>query len=186
MALLSSSAVTGSAGAARNGASLVGTLVRLWPGALAGAIALLACSSSSDRPPQLGACVPTHDIMCGSPTTAGGGGTPASDAAASDSGTEIVGEGGSCTGATEIFGTAAPSCVSCVTASCCGAASCPNDPNCVSIAVCVTQTCLANNTSCLPTCEGAAPTATGTEYISFQQCVGENCPGCPALAPGDL
>ncbi len=171
MALLSSSAFT--------------PLVRLWPAALAGALALAACSSSSDRPPQIGACVPTHGITCGGPTTAGGGSAPG-DAAVSDSGTEIVGEGGSCTGAAEIFGTAASSCVTCVETSCCGAASCPNDPNCVSIAVCVAQTCLANDTSCLPTCEGAAPTATASEYIAFQQCLGQSCPGCPALAPGDL
>ncbi len=105
---------------------LPGTLVRLWPGALAGGIALLACSSSSDRPPQLGACVPTHGVACSTPTTAGGGSPPSDAAAASDSGTEIVGEGGSCTGASEIFSAAAPSCVSCIAASCCAnAASCP-------------------------------------------------------------
>lgn len=131
--------------------------------------------------------MPTHDVMCGGPVAAGGGGAPPSDAStATDSGVEI-GEGGSCTGANEIFASAAPSCVSCVAASCCAtSASCPNNPNCVSIAVCVTMTCLANDTSCLPTCEGATPTATATEYIDFQQCVGANCPGCPALSPGDL
>jgi hypothetical protein len=188
MALRSSSAFAGSAGAARAG-SLAGALVvGFWPAALAGAIALLACSSSSDRPPQLGACVPTHGITCGNPSTAGGGGgPPPSEAGASDSGTEIEGEGGSCTGASEIFGTAASSCVTCVATNCCASAtSCPNDPNCVSIAVCVTQTCLADDTSCLPTCEGASPTATATEYTAFQQCLGISCPGCPALAPGDL
>ncbi len=174
------------AGAASPGA---GTLRRLWPAALAGALALLACSSSSPNPPQLPGCVPTKDVSCGGPV-AGGGTTPPSDggAVAIDSGTE-VGEGGTCAGATQIFPTAtsAASCATCVAANCCSSAtSCPNDPSCVSLALCVTSQCLPNDQSCLPTCEAGAMTGTITEYIDFQQCVGQSCPGCPALGSGDL
>jgi hypothetical protein len=48
------------------------------------------------------------------------------------------------------------------------------------------MTCLSNDQSCLLTCEGASPPGTINEYIMFQQCVGSNCPGCPALAGGNL
>jgi hypothetical protein len=154
---------------------------------LAGALAaLMACSSSSSpNPPQLGTCVPKDGVPCGA-TTPGGGTSPPSDAGvapAPDTGVATAG----CPGATQIFNAAASSCATCVENNCCSSStSCPNDPACLSVAVCVATSCLQNDQSCLVTCEGASPPGTITEYIDFQQCVGASCPGCPALGGGDL
>jgi hypothetical protein len=151
------------------------------PAALATLVAvagLLACSSSSPRPPEPGTCVPTAHTPCSvSPAVGGGSSTGTGDAGVGE--TVPTGEGGSCAGASAIY-SASVSCASCVAASCCSTGtSCPNDPSCTTIAVCVVTSCLPNDPSCLPTCEAASATNTITEYVDFEQCVGSNCPGCP-------
>jgi hypothetical protein len=154
---------------------------------LAAALATLAaaCSSSTSgpNPPLLGPC-----SNCGGPVGGAGGSSAQGDGGGpTDSSTVVVGEGGTCAGASEIFSTALSSCATCVAEHCCvNATSCPNDPACTAIAVCVVQSCLANDPSCLPTCEGAAETGTITEYIDFQQCVGADCSGCPSTAGPDM
>ena len=121
---------------------------------------LVACSSSSgpNPPQQSAACSPVNGVACtsgvsgGSPSHLGDGG-----GGASDSGSGISAEGGSCPAASEIFSaatmsTSPASCVSCVEANCCqSATSCPNDPACLAVATCVVTQCLANDSSCLPT-----------------------------------
>lgn len=154
---------------------------------LSAACAIAGCSSN-ERPSELGACESTTGLPCASPVSVGrsapqgDGGQPSIGAGAT-----VVAEAGACPGASQIFGATnaivSTTCVTCVAANCCeSAASCPNDPVCLSIATCVVTQCLANDVSCLPTCEGAAPTGAVTEYIDFQQCVGQSCPGCPLVS----
>jgi hypothetical protein len=180
--------------ARRVGASFARLVSRAAPAAFAAAFFLglgavgsvgSGCSSSSSKPPQLAGCEATNGIPCVAPVSGGGSSPPADGGGEfTDSGSAAT-EAGTCAGASQIFGVAAGSCAACVAMACCaGPTSCPNDPNCVSIAVCVNQTCLANDQSCVPTCEGASAPGTITEYIQFQQCVGVNCAGCPALAAG--
>lgn len=153
--------------------------------------ALLACSSSNPSPPegsprQLGACTPIGAATCGARPVGGGTTAPSRDAGTPPVVTTVT-DAGNCPGVTAIFGAAGSSCAACVQNQCClSPTSCPNDPACLSIAVCVAMTCLQNDQSCLVTCEGASPPDTINEYIAFQQCVGANCPGCPALRAGDL
>lgn len=169
--------------------ALARRVARLWSVAVAGTAALLACSASSTpHPPEMGPCVETNGVPC-RVSSPGGGASPPSDGGGNptDSGAVPEGEGGTCPGTSEIFANAAASCAGCAAAKCCAnATSCPNDPNCLSIAVCVTMQCLANDQSCLPNCEAAAPTGSITAYIDFQQCIGENCTGCTALSPTDI
>ena len=133
----------------------------------------------------MGPCIPTSGTTCGGPAAGGGGSPPGEGGIASDSGAE-EGEGGLCPAAAEIFNMGASTCASCVAANCCSATSCPNDQACVAIATCVAQSCLLNDGTCLTTCEGASPTGTVTEYIDFQQCVGQSCVGCPLVNAGDI
>jgi hypothetical protein len=145
-----------------------------------------ACSASSaPNPPATGECKATPTVPC-SAQIATGGGSSSQGGGTNDAGPGIASEGGVCAPASEIYAGSA-SCAACVAAMCCGAAtSCPNDPNCTQIAVCVVQSCLPNDPSCLPTCEGASPTSAITEYVAFEQCVGSNCPGCPNGAGSDI
>jgi hypothetical protein len=166
--------------------------------AAAAAVAIVAfgpACSSNPSPPQLEGCTSVNGARClgpvqgGGPGAPGDGGLPVVDAGIAPTGDAAT----ACPGASQIFAASTASnassmsCISCVATNCCsGGTTCPNDPACVSIASCVATQCLANDQSCLPTCEGAAPTGTVTEYIDFQQCVGQSCPGCPLLAAAGL
>ncbi len=130
--------------------------------------------------------MPTNGAECTGPVS-GGGTSPPRDGGVFDGGVVFVTEAGTCTGANQIFTTPGSSCANCIAAACCsGPTSCPNDPACISVAACVATSCLANDQSCLATCQGAAPTGTLTEFTTFQQCTGTNCPGCPLSAAADL
>jgi hypothetical protein len=153
--------------------------------------AIAAACSSNPSPPQLDGCTSTNGTPCVGPVHGGGSSAQGDGGLVSvDAGVAPTGDAGaSCPGAAQIFtqttasNASSMSCISCVAENCCsGGTSCPNDPACVSIAMCIVTQCLANDQSCLPTCEGAAPTGTITEFIDFQQCVGQACPGCPLFA----
>src|SRR5262249_47907254 len=104
-----------------------------------------------------------------------------------DAAAVAVADAAVCPGAAQIFATPGSSCAACVAANCCnGPTACLNDPNCLAIATCVVTLCIANNTSCLPTCEGAAFTNSLTSFFEFQQCVGQDCLGCSLIAAAVL
>ena len=163
-----------------------------WAAAICAIAALVSGSCSSEsRPAQLQGCTSAaNGLPCVGPITGGGqGGSPGGqEQPMGDASTTVVlGDGATCPGAMQIFAATGTSCATCAAANCCETpASCPNDPACLSIATCVVTQCVANDQSCLPTCEAAAPTGTVTAFIDFQQCVGQACPGCPLLAAATL
>jgi hypothetical protein len=159
--------------------------------AASGLVGVVAACSNEPNASQLGGCTSFNGVPCVTPVRPGA--TPSNDAGAPRPIVVVLDAGNAaldarvCPGAAQIFTTPGSSCAACVAQNCCeGPTSCPNDPACVSIAACVVTICLANDVSCLPTCEGAAPTGTVTEFINFQQCVGQACPGCPLLAAAVL
>jgi hypothetical protein len=120
----------------------------------------------------------------------GGGSTP-QDAGQPTGTTDaaVVTEGGvaACPGAALIYSAAGSGCADCVATFCCGGATaCPNDPQCQSIAICVGTMCLAGDPSCVNLCESATSTAAQQEFITFRQCVGTACPGCPSIGTANL
>jgi hypothetical protein len=91
-----------------------------------------ACSSSSTpNPPMIGSCTEKNGVPC-TTGAVGGGPAPEGDGGpAEDATSTVLGDASSCTGATQIFGTAPAACIACIATSCClNPTSCPNDTSC--------------------------------------------------------
>jgi hypothetical protein len=148
-----------------------------------------ACSSSSTpNPPMIGSCTEKNGVPCTSGAVGGGPAPEADGGSAEDATSTALGDASSCTGATQIFGTAPAACITCIATSCClNPTSCPNDTSCAPVALCVLN-CLPTDPSCVQGCEAQASQATITAFNDLASCSASTCPNCPTLqtASGDL
>jgi hypothetical protein len=152
---------------------------------------VLACSSSSQHPPELGRCVPTPTVPCSSPSSPGGGSSPEGEGGvtgAGDSGPVSLRDGASCGLADTSLVNGTQGCAACIVAGtgsavgldCCTAdSSCSTD--CVQIVSCVQANCQLGDGACVATCELASPNGVQA-YNDFASCLRSNCsPQCPTL-----
>jgi hypothetical protein len=146
-------------------------------------LAVLACSSNSARPPELGDCVKTTDAACPTPDPGLGSGVGPGDGGTSDTGTVDEGVSG-CGTAQNAIVTQNLSCVPCIEGTdgtsigCCGAdLACSAQTDCITLLECMVG---CSGVGCA-TCENNAPAGVQA-YNDLAQCISQNCsPQCPAL-----
>lgn len=154
-------------------------------------LSVAACSSNSDRPPELGNCVKVGDAACTTPDPGGGGGAgpTGGDSGVGDTGTTVSG----CGTAQTYLLSQNTSCVPCVEGEaeaggdgCCEAdIVCSGQTACIDLLQCMVA-CPAGDTTCQNTCESTNPTGVNA-YNDFAACVTQNCtPECPTLPTGGV
>lgn len=141
-------------------------------------MAVLACSSSSTLPPELGNCTPVGDAACSLPVNNSSGAGPSDGGSGSDG--VAVGDAVTGCGATLVT-TQNTTCIPCIEATCClDNAACSASAACTTLAQC-TQACTSTDQTCISNCFASVTPAAQTAYDDLSTCLSSQCTGCPNL-----
>jgi hypothetical protein len=150
--------------------------------ALALSAGATACSSSTSGAPVLDGCTALHDASCPVSSSGGGGGGGGGDSGQTVEDAGDQGDAGSCGSAGSLLNASNPECLTCLSTSCCMAATdCTGQ--CQSLLSCAVAGGFAS-------CESTYSQGVVTDYLDLAGCLGSSCtPQCPTLpttTTGDL
>jgi hypothetical protein len=165
------------------------TLRGLPAAALLLAAALVPACSSKTNPSTdtLGDCVRTGDASC-TLSPPGGGSSAGNPDGATDAGAGSDGEpafdAGLCGTADTLLVTANAACIQCIqTSLCCNSdLNCTQTAGCTALLQCVESCSQPGSSTCLAACPSNGVTPAMSAYLSFAQCLQQQCSAsCPVL-----